>query len=387
VFGPLAACVYIAGFAHPFTWDIPLALLSLLSIPAILYGFQKRSALRSPLVLPVGVFLGATGLSILVSDDVGRSVRLSAPLLPATLLFFLVADHFAGTRDLRFLYLTFSAVGLWLASVVVWAGWGGAAWTLDHWGLRRLVLAIGNPILVVPNDITLLAVIAPLSLALLVHERRGVVGILPALSLLVSLAAVCMLRSQVATLTLVATATCLALLVYTRRQLAFGLAAGGAVLGLMALLDGALGFPFIAETGSKWPWSMMSRITKWHVAWTMSLEAPLLGQGPHTFALFHHQAPWAHNLYFEVLAEQGVVGLLALGVLLVSGLVMAWKMQRTASHELRIFGAGALAGLGGVCGAALVELTLLRLWVGIMLFTLLGVIAQLSSVHTEQRRV
>jgi O-antigen ligase len=318
-------------------------------------------------------------------------VRLSASLLPAVLLFFVVAEHFDGTRDTRRLYLTFSAVGLGLASVLLWTAWRNGG--VEPSGL---VSDVGSPILLVPNDGTFLAVVAPLSLAVLSREHRGAVGVLTALSVLLSVCAVGILQSRVATLTMVASTTCAATLVWPR----LGPACGLVILILVLLIDGFLGFPLVA----KFSLILNMRIPLWLAAWAMFLDAPLLGHGPHTFVLLYRSylrdlslptwlqvdtrvVPWAHNLYLEVLAEQGIVGLVALGFLLVCGAVTAWKIQRTALGEARIFAAGALAGLVGLCGAAVFELSLLRQWVVIMIFTLLGVIAQLSSSQTAIPKV
>jgi hypothetical protein len=97
--------------------------------------------------------------------------------------------------------------------------------------------------------------------------------------------------------------------------------------------------------------------------------------------------PWAHNLYLEVLAERGIVGFAALGVLLVRGLTIAWHTQHAASAEARLLGAGALGGFIGLCGAAAVELSLLREWVVVMLFTFLGISAYLASSQSTEGRV
>ena len=64
-------------------------------------------------------------------------------------------------------------------------------------------------------------------------------------------------------------------------------------------------------------------------ALSMFVDAPILGHGPHTFGLFYldylhrleipawisvdpRPLSWAHNVYLQVLAEQGIVGALAL---------------------------------------------------------------------------
>ena len=107
------------------------------------------------------------------------------------------------------------------------------------------------------------------------------------------------------------------------------------------------------ETGLK------GRPAHWANAWAMFLAAPLLGHGPHTYGLFH-TPPWPHSLYFEVLAEQGLLGLATLGGMLACAVVGGWKLRRDPSEDARLLGAGALAGLVGLCGAGLVELTLVR---------------------------
>ncbi|MBI3303818.1 MAG: O-antigen ligase family protein [Deltaproteobacteria bacterium] len=214
-----------------------------------------------------------------------------------------------------------------------------------------------------PNDITFLAVVAPLSLTLLSREPRGVVGAVAALSLLLSASAACLLQSRVAMLTMVASITCAATLIHPR----LGLACGLAILLLALLLDGLLGFPLVAKFGRIWD----SRIPLWLAAWAMFLDAPVLGHGPHTFVLLYRSyldglslptwlpvdtrvVSWAHNLYLEVLAERGVVGLTALGFLLARGFSAARHIQRAPPGDAHSFGAGALAGLGGLCLAAFV---------------------------------
>src|SRR5688500_5970713 len=96
--GVVGVCLYIAGFALPLRWDLPLLVLALMSALAIASGARHGSSPWSLLTISVLVFLASVGVSTLVSEDIGRSVRLSAALLPGTLLFFVVAEHFDGIR-------------------------------------------------------------------------------------------------------------------------------------------------------------------------------------------------------------------------------------------------------------------------------------------------
>ena len=118
----------------------------------------------------------------------------------------------------------------------------------------------------------------------------------------------------------------------------------------------------------------------------MFLQAPVLGHGPHTFFYTGPDATgmgWPHNLYLELLAEQGIIGFAALVFLLVIGVSAAWHLHQATRSDVRIFGAGALAGLVSFCFAAFLELSLLRQWVVITLFVLLGATAQLASFQAE----
>jgi O-antigen ligase len=340
-----------------------LIVLGLTSLVATVFSDGNRPALRALLVVPVLGFVVATGLSILLSEDLGRSVRFSAALLPAVLLCVVIAASVRRPPQMRLLYLTWSLVGLGLAAAVLWTGWR-TGWAATN----ALVAAVGSPLLVVANDITLLAVIAPLSVALVVREPRSVVGGVAALSILMSLAAVCLLRSRGALVTMIASITCAAACVRPWRGVAWGV-----VLVLLALLvDGWRGFPLLAKFGILWD----GRLPLWSSAWAMFRDAPLVGHGPHTFR--YNGIPWTHNLYLEVLAEQGLLGLGTLGALLASGGTMAWQSVRAVDRETHVLGAGALAGLLGVGVAAFVELSLIRQWVVIMLFTLVGIVAHLS---------
>ena len=139
-------------------WDIiPLLGLALFSALATLTRSQGP---RDSVVLSGsagGVFLAETAVSTLLSVDIGRSLRLGMQLLPAVLLFFLVTEHFDGPRDIRLLYLTFSMLGIVLASRMLWVAWHA------NGTINLRVTRLGIPLLVDPNDLTFLAIIAPLS--------------------------------------------------------------------------------------------------------------------------------------------------------------------------------------------------------------------------------
>ena len=378
-FALLGSCAYLAGSALPLPWHFRGIGLVLIGALAVISGLRHRAPVWSPLTVAVLVFLTSVGVSTILSENVGRSIRLSTPFLPGTLLFFVVVDYFEGLREVHLLYLTLSAVALGLAVVVLLAAWQGHGGT----NVRTLVSSLGIPIVFVPNDLTWLAVVAPLSLVLLYSEPRGGIGLVAATSIFLSLCAICITRSRTAALTMGVGLICVAVIVQPRQLLIRSLAGMLALLGT-ALLVNVLLFPesqLVAKFTSKW--TLSGRTTLWSTAWAMFREAPLVGKGPHTFGLFHN-IPWPHNLYLEVLAEQGIIGLLALGYLALRGLSAACKVQRTATMEGKLFGAGALAGLISFWCAGGVELTLLREWVVTTLFMLLGIIGHLLASRPEK---
>ena len=383
--GLVGAYVYIGGTALPYGRNIPLLALTLLAVLAVVRGGTKQRLLaHAPLAVPVWLFLLATGLSTLLSVNVGHSLRFSVALLPAVLLFFLLAGHCDDVREPRRLCLVFTAVAFGLSCMVLWVGWRSVDVAPQVW-----VRGVGSPFLTVPNDATSLALIAPLALTIFYREPCGWEGFFAVTALLLSVCSVVLLQSRVATLTMLVSLGCAAALLRPW----FGVICGLTTLFIILLVDSLLGFPLVAKFGQLWD----ARLSLWFVAWSLFLDAPVFGNGPHTFGLLyqsrlqelpmpawltldpHAHVPWAHNLYLGILAEQGMIGLAALVFLFVCGFTLAWRTYRTNSGDRQIFAAGAFAGLVGVCVAAFFELTLMREWVGIVLFPLLGLISQLSS--------
>ncbi len=214
--------------------------------------------------------------------------------------------------------------------------------------------------------------------------------------MVLSTCVVAIYQSGVGLVALVAAASSTAALLGMRKGLLWGVAA--IVPALLA--DGLKGFPLLSKFINLWGGN--GRIPLWLSAWSMFLDAPVLGQGPHTYGLFYkkyvtqynlpawagfepREVPWAHNLYVEILGQQGIIGFAALMLLLAYVFSAAWR-TRQASEEVRILGAGAFGGLVGFCLAATIELTFLRHWVVIMFFVLVGLIHQLSTIQTASRR-
>lgn len=384
---------YVASLALPVRWDFPLLALVVLSLPAIVLGRPPRESPRA-VTWPVAMFFLATVVSVLLSEDRGRSVRLTAPLLPAGLLYVLVAEHFDGVRALRRLYISLSVIGLVLGCTVL-----GTLWR--HGGVLGPMSAVGLPLLVEDNDTALLAILAPLSLVLIVTETGYALRAMAALSIMAGILAVCLVLSRTGTLAIVISLTCACALLLPRRRWVIAAVCGVGLLLIVLAIDHLHGSRLVGKfiSASQSDDGILSgRMPLWSAAWAMFLDAPFLGHGPHTFADLYKtylqrlhlaipvvEVPWTHNLYLETLAEQGALGLSVLCLMLVGGGTTAWRLYLHASPPVGRLAAGVVASLIAFCCAAAVELTFLRQWVATLLFLQLAIVAQLAASESQSR--
>ncbi len=133
------------------------------------------------------------------------------------------------------------------------------------------------------------------------------------------------------------------------------------------------------------------RLGIWLVAWRMFIEAPILGQGPHTFGLFYPRylavvhlpegyeplvgyIPWAHNVYLEFLAERGVVGFAALAALVYFLLARAWSGVFRRDDAPDPIDLGVLASVGALLAMACLDLSAQKDWCVFIVCVLIGLV-------------
>ena len=390
-FAAIRTCAYILGFAAPFEWDLPLIALAVFAFLSVVFNPGNAPTSRPALLFPVMFFVVSVGASTFVSINATWSLFLSVSLLPAGLIYFLVAGQFYSFRHVRMLFVSFATLSFAISVLLIIQALRNLDGNPTKW-----ISDFASPILVVPNDIALLAVISPLSIALLYCERDSLIRTMAVASVLLSAVAISIFQSRTGILTMVVSTT--ACLWFIRPRLA--LICGASIVTFGFLVDGLLGFPLLAKLGQG---ISNTRLSLWLAAWNMFLDAPLLGHGPHTYGLLLQSyvydldlpnweplanlvrpwpeksvAPWPHNLFLEILAEQGVIGLVALSALLVSALRLGWKLRESARNHVRIYGIAAASALLGFCFAGILELTFMRLWVTIAMFSLVAVLACLS---------
>lgn len=398
------ACVgvagYLLGLAFPVsaTLDLPLVFLVLLGLAAAIVGLPQQPARpRSLIAIPLLAFVAARLVSALAAPQALRGLEVVAPLLPALLVFFVLSEWVRTRRHVVAIYASLTAAGLVLSTTfLVAAGLSGVA-SFHIWARMA-----PSPLLVVNNDLTVVAVLAPLAVAAALVRPHPLVRLLVAGFFVALIAVIVVAQSRTALLTaIVSVASFIALT--RRRALTWPARAWLAVAGAVALVvvvDGFLGFRFAQKVVGEWQGN--GRLSLWAAALAMFQDAPVLGQGPRGFLLHHRTyldalqlpawvhiedrvTPWAHNLYLELLAEQGVLGLATFLGVAAAGVATLRRISRTRQTDIHLLGAGAGAALVAFLAAAWIELSLIRAWVTIILFTLLGLLATITRIERESR--
>ena len=146
--------------------------------------------------------------------------------------------------------------------------------------------------------------------------------------------------------------------------------------------------------------SALGRINAWWFAWNIALEHPLIGGGFNTFTpeLFRQYAPNpkdfhdAHSIYFEVLGEQGFVGLALFLLLGFMAIRMGSKIIKQCKKISKLHWARNLAAMlqvsiiGYATGGAFLGLAYFDLYyhlIAMMVITRVIVDKQLENISQE----
>lgn len=392
--GTLAYLVGIpAGRAlGPLGRELPLLAIMLgLGLARVPWGPRKPPPAPFQLLIPFLLFAGATILSTAFSAYPALSLSRAA-YAPIALLFFFAVQEVAITPA------AFRRVSLALAGVIFLVGVDG----VYQYVAGRSLLG-GDPMfrgrvsgsLPHPNDLALIPILLPLTLALISQERSWPLRAVLLAGLPLAFATVILSQSRNAWLGLA-----IGLGVFfafgTSRKIIVALA------GLLILLFGAAYALDIGNVPGRLRAILRApsepRIGHWLVAWEMFKEAPLLGKGTHTFGEFYlpylsrvelpkgvtpeiARIPWAHNLFLEILAERGLLGLVGF---LAPVLAMGHRLLRARSQAVPPLARTLALGLAGsllvFLAQGLFDLTFLKDWV-LLVFWLLGaLVARLPAL-------
>lgn len=129
---------------------------------------------------------------------------------------------------------------------------------------------------------------------------------------------------------------------------------GGAIV---LVAGGALAF--LARSSARPGWlfrsSLSPRQDAWHAGWDMFRDHPLLGTGPDGFGILYPEysgkflvhTQHAHNGFLQLADDAGVVGILAVGVLVAATGYVLFRIWRRGSLDQRLVSVTCAAGLTG----------------------------------------
>lgn len=294
---------------------------------------------RPPRVHPVHVLLGLLMMVVLISTSLHLTDRFAmdyairwVPFLLVTVILVDVCATQMGIEPI-----------LWSALAGAAVAGGGALFSVFALGDRRATGPLEDP-----NDLAYVLIAAlPLAVALAYHRRWG------SRNLLLTGIAVLLLLAAAATLSRGAAvgATVAIVWLIARRALRPGaviaivglLAAGVLVIFLSAsslILDAFDQKRFVAAD------NVDSRLLRWQAAGRILAENPWFGAGPggvrsnyvaaSGLAEIAEQTPVTHNMYLEVGADLGVLGLLLFVGIIVLAFVSAERARRHGAPHLSV---------------------------------------------------
>ena len=383
-----ALAFFFLGLGFTARIDIPLAILAMTAAAA--FAEQPQP---SPLLLIrnhwfMAAFLFVALLSTFFSVNPYHSLSVQPQLLPALLCYAIILTFVATEASLRFIVIALMVSGFITAGLVLLNIY---LHQVDS-SLMQVQL-LGSALLIVPNDVLMLSIIAPLVIGV-AWTSSFLVRVMALVYFLLTLIVGVLIQSRQGVILLLVGLVMVVALMRPRWTLPLCALAAS----LSVLVDGLFGWPLLHKI------FMFPRAYVWHAAWEMFLDRPWIGQGPGMFKdlyfVFLDRAgyvlaeledrrtmPWAHSLYLEQLAERGVLGLTALLAMLgvaFQRIVRAWQVA--TSESMRGLAAGVLAALSVMALAGIAEATLSRLWVTVLLLVLVAFSSVLYRSYNESVR-
>ena len=155
-------------------------------------------------------------------------------------------------------------------------------------------------------------------------------------------------------------------------------------------------FATLANSGGE----ISTRLDIWHTALNIWENHPLIGVGLGGFPQAYSQAfvpgkaflpstvfqppPHAHNIFLQLMAEQGILGLLAFVAILVVAVRITLRLRRSRDRSARLLGSGFLAALAAFLVHNLFDVTFEDPQTGLYVFVVFGLIAAADYLYRDR---
>ena len=372
---------YVFTFGLLFSIDYSLLILAIISIFLTLTDNREQDF--KIFNLYIICFLASIIVSNFFGIDRSRSAPLTLTILPALLSYYLITNYLSRFYVYK-IYILLSIFSLLISIYLITIAIYYPQENPTVWIIKAHLT-----FLTAPNSITFIALLSPLTIALFKSEKNSI-KVLAIMNLFFTLTLTIVYQSRSALLVMFILMLTISFFL-TRLKTAFTILA--ILCGVTIFIDAMTGYGILTKIYSH---SWTSRLSLWLAAYYMFLDSPLIGNGSGSYLLMyrqsleHHHAlylleehrltPWAHNLYLEVLAEQGLIGFLLLLTLLGFYLKKAWQTLKKSTQENKLLVICVFVALIGFCLDAIFELSLWQQWVLFLLFILFAVIDRLEMM-------
>jgi O-antigen ligase len=390
-----------APIAEPANARLRVALavwaLALVGIQAVRSLVSGRRLEAPPVFVGALAFVGAALAAVPFAQDEAAASAKFLLLAGSVFVYLLIALFLDDWRSLGPIFGALLVVGLLVSGHALWQY---ATGDLSRVGFVSATGAVEYRVASFfphPNQLAgFLVLFVPLAVGLYrVFESR----LAKAACVLLALAAVPAAIVTYSRGVLVALVALVVVLARSRR--AWPLIAGAAVV--VVLLAPAAWHDRVADVGSLDRPEIATRLDFWDAAVSMFQASPLLGVGLNNFDVAYVglertgrtflpgtglAAPeTAHNLYLNTLAEQGLVGIAALLLLVLSAGRLALALRRSDDPRVRGFGLGLLGAGVALLVSNLFDVTFVDPKTSILAWTILGVGAALQRADVRRRTI
>lgn len=385
---------YFLGLSF-FLFALPLhprwILLSLGAGVALLYAYRPSGLIDKPIASLLALFAVSSLASALLGLAPLRAVTVTLTLVPALLAFYVVASRFSMTNLdnlVRVLTVTAATLAVFFMTVAVM----NPAAPASDWMNRA-----GYPHFSVPNDLVFLAVISPFIVHLFLFSRTSAWRVTGFVGLILALACLVLYQSRGGLFLLTVALTLMA----PREKLRLVIKLAIAAVFVFFIVDAFNGFRASQKILSIS--TLSTRLPLWQAAWSLFLESPWFGSGPGAFSIAYERLvairelpqwitfddrhmPWPHNLYLELLAERGIVGLTIMFGVVVMTMRLLINMQRQVTDaKTRNLVKAVRTTLLTILVGGIFELSMQRLWVAIVLFLMVAVVIVLFREQQNEK--
>jgi O-antigen ligase len=358
--------------------NIPLALIAILFI--WLEFKNKKKSTRLPLInILIFLFLISLLISTITSYNSNASLRVIWHVIPGVMLYLLLAEKF-DLKKINYLFHTFTAISIILSIILLFNYW---QYPLKN--VRELIKISHFLFMFTPNDTVILTFFSFFSFYILTTKPEIRIKLYSILGIILPLITIIIYQSRLSILISILFLFLYMIIIKKSKKLFF--ITLFCIVIIIPLVDMLNHFTLLQKLTSLA--TLQHRYHLWLAGWEIFLQHPILGSGAGSYGYLYQAildnygylefknqfTPWPHNIFIELLAEQGAIGFTLFVLLIIQNLKSMLQFNFVANKQKSSYKLNKFLLLINLCYlfCLFFELTLHRTWVSFFLFTLLGI--------------